>query len=295
MKKTVIAVDPTTHSGKSFERFCAAVRFFQDKGLFGPLTVASVFSPAMTPLPFEVFSQEKTRILEEALTSIKSSTRGRFKYDSAQVLYSESPSVADHVAKLSDFSKKSHADLLVFGSHERSGLPYWFLGKFSETAALTAGASVFIIKPYLHRIEFSREPRILVAVDASSPPSKASREWIVARARSLGASLDLASVSPKPRFISNVLEKRSSQSETEKVLGQLQRDFESKGLKTKIHLLEEGRSIAHSLVELAESRKAWIIATTAADRSLARKLLLGSRARQILTLTKRPFLSVRPN
>lgn len=68
---------------------------------------------------------------------------------------------------------------------------------------------------------------------------------------------------------------------------------ESFNINVNIIVEDEEVSVGHTIAKISNKSKSWIIVTTSAKRKKVRRLLLGSRARQMLALTKRPFLSIR--
>jgi len=294
MKKALITLDSTSCSGRSFDRFCSAVKIFQDKNIIpNSASIASIYHAALTPLSLKLYSENKSRLLGEAIQTIKLAAKNRFYFESARVLHSDFSASEDHVEQLSKYAKRIEADILVAGSSDRSGLPYWFLGSFSETAALRASVPVLILKPFLHSLNLSKDPKFILTVDVAAPPSGKMVAWMADLAEKAKASLLITYVIPRYRLFVDPLQERQSRAQAIQRLEDLQSKFISLGVPAKIKVLDESKSIAHTISNFADESGAWMIVTTAADRSAHRKLLLGSRARHILALTKRPFLSMR--
>jgi nucleotide-binding universal stress UspA family protein len=100
-------------------------------------------------------------------------------------------------------------------------------------------------------------------------------------------------VKPKPRFLLDAIQPGKVPKEPQKILDGLRDKLQKAGLSVSSSVLEEGSTVAQTVVDFAEQKQTWAILTVAASRPSLRKLLLGSHARRILTLTQRPFLSLR--
>lgn len=293
MISALVTIDPTSEKGRSFAKFCELVRIFQNKGFFGKTSIASVIHSSLYMVPLSWYQNMRGKYAKEALQDIQKTCNGRFKFETAKVLLSYTHVNESLVKQLCRYGQRRGVELLVVSSNERKGLPHWILGSFSETAVLTATMPVLVIKPYLHEIDLSHEIRFLHAVDIAAPPSNKEVHWIARMARTANAHIDVIYTDPSVRVLADDLQQTKNMNEATRVLKTVQATFNSEGIKSKINILKESRSVAHTLVEFAEKRKTWLIITTAPERTTTRKLLLGSTARRILTLTKHPFLSLR--
>lgn len=151
-----------------------------------------------------------------------------------------------------------------------------------------------VIKPHIHLSDFSDEVRFVVAVDVAAPPAPTAIDWLARAATICNVNIDLVYAGPQPTSIADTLQQRKYRPDPTRVLQHISKTLRSKGVHSTITLLEQTDSPAHALVEFSDQRKAWATITLAAQRSIAWKLLLGSTARRILALTKRPFISLRP-
>lgn len=293
MISALVAVDPTSEKGKSFERFSAVVRLFQQKEILSRTSIVSAIHASLYAVPFSWYREMKGKFAKEALEAIERACTGYFDFDGAKVLQSDVSSNEGLVSKLASYGRRNGHDLLVVSSNERTGLPHWILGSFSETAALTAAMSVLVIKPHLAEAEFPSEVRIVVTVDAAAPPSNKALQWIGKLAKSAGALVHLVYVEPRQRPLVDSLQKRQPKNLAEGILKGISHELRKAGVRSTIEILSESKSIAHTIVSLVEVQKAWLTITISAERSSLRKLLLGSTARRILSLTERPFLSLR--
>lgn len=291
--KSLITIDPVSEKGKNFDRFCELVQIFQTKGFFNRTSIASVIHGSLYSLPLSWYHEMKGKYAEEALQNIKKACSGKFVFESAKVIYSESHADEILIQQLCRYGRSTGTDLLVVSSNERRGLPYWLLGSFSETAVLTATLPVLVIKPQLRKTELSPEVRFLLAIDVAAPLNKKTMKWISKLANSVDAHIDIIYIKPRSRIFVDISQERKNTNDANRVLSKVQAHFKEHGVKSKTGILEESKSVAHTLADFAEKKHCWLIITTDAERSKKLKLLLGSTARRILKLTKRPFLSLR--
>lgn len=289
----LVAIDPIEPKGQTFENFCEAVKLFQEKGLLSKTTIASAIHSALYPVPISWYSEMKRRYAIEALDRIEAACECRFAFQAAKVLQSNSSWNEDLVAQLTRYGIKTGRNLIVVGSNNRKGLPHWILGSFAETAALTAKLPVLVVKPHWNQSSYSRKVRILLAIDANVPPTIDQIRWISKMAKASSAEVDLAYVLPKRRMVIDAVQPSKGKNEALETLKKIQKSLSTDGTKAQVQILDETKSLAHTLAEFADERKTWLTIATSTKRSLSYKLLLGSTARRFLTLTERPFLSLR--
>lgn len=290
---SLVALDPLDSNGKTFGRFCEAVSLFQREGFISSTTLVSAIHASLYPVPTSWYRELKVRYAKEALERTKAACEGRFDFQNAKVLQSDSSANEDLVAQISRFGKTRDCDLLVVGSNNRTGLPHWLLGSFAETAALSSVLPVLIVKPHWKESAYSREFRILVTVDVLTPPTKEQIRWIAKATRGSRAKVDLVHALPRPRILTEAVRPALRRGEAEATLERVRKELRSEGVVSETHLVDETRSLAHALSEFADKRKSWLTVTAGSPRPLPYRLLLGSTARRILSLTERPFVSLR--
>jgi nucleotide-binding universal stress UspA family protein len=293
MKKAVIALSPSQDLDENLDPFYETVELFQSKGFFGETSVVSVIHPMLYMMPSSWYRDSRARLAKEALEALEKRVRNRFQHQSIKVLQAATDSLEYLSSMISRYAQRNGSDVLIVASNDRTGLPYWILGSFSETVALLARHPTLVIKPHLTRENFAPNPHMVVGVDVAVPPSGQDIRWIANAAKLSGASLDLVYVKPKQRSLLHTLAQGKASKSPESILEGLQGKFQKSGIDTRISILDEGTSLSQTLVDFAEQKQTWVIITVAAPRSTVRKLLLGSHARRILTLTRRPFLSLR--
>ncbi len=289
--KSIIAVDPVTEKQKSSERFCKIINMFQKNNVISDSELVSVICSNMYPMPIAWYRKEKANLAKQAHAMVEKNYFGKIDFLGIKVLQSDSSQKEDLVNHVAKYGKRKKQDLLVLSSSDKTGLPHWILGSFSETAALVAKIPVLVVKPHLSPSELSREVRVVLAIDTACAPTSKDISWISKMVKTSQAELDLVFVESKPNPILKFTEAQGVSPKI--VLQNLKKYFQKQGIKANIVHLKEGINIAHTLSEFADKRKAWVVITVSSKRSWARKLLLGSTARKLLALTKRPFLSLR--
>jgi nucleotide-binding universal stress UspA family protein len=293
MKKAVIALSPREDPEQDLGHFYETLRLFQDRGFFAETTIASVIHPFLYLMPNQWFKDMRGRLAKEAHEYLERSAKDRFRFQSIKILQASTDTLEALVTILSRFASRSGSDVLVTASNDRTGFPLWLLGSFSETAALTARHPILVIKPHMSPQDFAPSPHMVVCIDVTAPPSTQVLRWIAQAAGAGGAAIDLVYVKTKRRPILDVIQPSKAPKDPQKILDGIQAKLQKAGLQVSVSVLEEGSSLAQTLVDFAEQKQTWAILTVAAARSTLQKLMLGSNARRILTLTQRPFLSLR--
>lgn len=293
MKKAVIALSPQQDLDENLDYFYDTLKLFQGHGFFSEISIVSVIHPFLYLMPTQWYKDSRHRLVKEAHQSLEKRVGQRLHFKSIKVLASSSDSLEHLSSMVSRHARHCGSDVLVVASNDRTGLPYWILGSFSETTALTARHPTLIIKPHVSPDQFAPTAHLLVCIDVKAPPSSKDLRWISHTAKANGAALELLYVKPKTRIFLDVTQPEKTLKEPQKVLDAIQEKLQKMGLRVNSSILEEGSSLAQTVVDFAEQKQTWAIITVAASRSRLRKLLLGSQARRILALTQRPFLSLR--
>ncbi len=299
VRPTLIAVepfvenlDPRPKDKRGFDSYARLIRQFQGKGLISHSTVVSLVHPGLYMVPSSWYQENKHTYAFQARREVETQCREQFDYSDISILVADEPSSQFLVEKLSAFAKKLQSDLLVVLSSNRSGLSYWFLGSFSETAALTAKVSVLVLKPQIKSSDFSKNVRMVVALDLDVTYSTREITKIIDWAKKAKSHVDLIYAQRKSTVLSPSLRSSNKQRDAENKLNKIASYFKKANVRTSVVVIDKENSTAEAIVKYADSRKAWMILTISTERAFSRKLLLGSTARRILSLTKRPFLSL---
>lgn len=295
LKEVVVAVEPTSKRSTCFNVFSKTIKQFQIKGLLPSTSILSINHSALYLGPISWYRENQDRYVEETKSRISELCSGQFEHGSIHVLKGQASSNQFLVEQASGYLNDIRSNLLVVLSSDRTGVPYWFLGSFSETAALSLTVPILIIKPHVKGIKFSAKTRVVIAVDASVVYPSKYIKWISDFALPAGAKVDLVYVKPEAKGFFAAFRKPKKQDVPIRELRTLQKALIKFGLDTTLIMINEKQSVAHSIVDYADKKNAWAIITMGAQRKLARRLLMGSTARRILSLTKRPYISLRLN
>lgn len=295
LKNVVVAIQPinsVSGPAPSLDVFASIIKKFQKFNLLPPVKIASMINSAMYTVPNSWYFKNEDRYAFEAKSQIESVCGNKFNYQSINVLKAKASSNSDLIEHLSGYLKKIQSSLLVVLSSNRSNISYYLLGSFAETAALSASTSVLVIKPHAKNLLFSTKPRLIVALDPTIRYTSEQVKLIANIAHLSKAHVSLISVKSKTSSLFNTNESKKHLLD-EKGLKKFEQSLNKMGISTSIHLVKENESVAQTIIDFADKTKAWAIITISINRKLAQKLLLGSTARRLLTLTKRPFLSIR--
>lgn len=280
MKSAIIALDPKVSNDSNFKNFCKVVKLFQDNKILSECSITSVIYPTLFTMPLRWFQEMKQEIQKETLNKIEQACMGQFEFKDKKVLISSSSVTEDVVQQLARFTLKMKKNIMVLSSNSRTGLPYWILGSFSETASLISPAPVLIIKPHLRPSNFSKTVRILVAIDVNVKMNRETLNWIISLARYSNAEIDLIHVSQEG--ISPVHS-----------LTALEQKINKSGIKVRSTILKQDKSVAHTITEYATKKQVWLTVTIDSEKSKLKKIFMGSTSRRVLSLSKTPFMNLR--
>lgn len=130
------------------------------------------------------------------LLDLKQQLRAKFAYvegEDYQLLLSEGD-VADGIL---DCAREKHTDLIVLGTHGRSGFTRAILGSVAERVFRHSTVPVLTIGPHVHAHTALRPKRVLVPVDFT-PASRYSAAYALEMAREHHAELTLLHVVQHP-------------------------------------------------------------------------------------------------
>lgn len=196
-----------------------------------------------------------------------------------------------------ELAQEKRADLIVIGTHGRTGLPQYVLGSVAEGVVRSAPCSVLTIHsprwpyhqgPVLGPTDFSQTSRAALGYAGELAWLKHSKLEVVHVFDGAPAGSSL------PFFANEELEKwcRSARRTAQEKVAELAREAEHDGLKVEARLLEGPP--AQTIVAEAESIHASVIVLASSKEEPWRKALLGSTAERVVRLANCPVLIVRP-
>jgi nucleotide-binding universal stress UspA family protein len=197
------------------------------------------------------------------------------------------------------------SDLVVMGTHGRSGLSRFMLGSVTEKVIGVAPCAVLAVThPPLERelpwaggarrrAHARRPPRllnILIPLDGSTLSESVLRDT-KALARSFGAVVTLLMVMSPSLMLdedARIAGKDNPREGTEQYLRAMQRDLETEGLM--VEVVHRTGDAAMKILEYADERDTDLIALATHGRSGLRRWLLGSVANKLLRAADVPVL-----
>lgn len=205
-------------------------------------------------------------------------------------------------------TREQHCDLVVMGTHGRSGFERFLLGSVAESVARSSNVPLLLIRPHTTERRFEPWRRVLVAVDGGPSSSDTLRHG-TEMARACGASVDVVYVVPdlsialtvsgNPFVIGGDYDRlqRDQQAYGEAVLSAARQQVEASGVplsaaETLSTGMASGR-IGDVIVEAATARRADLIVMGAHGHGGIDEMLLGSVAERVTRLASVPVLLVR--
>jgi nucleotide-binding universal stress UspA family protein len=151
------------------------------------LPVEGYFPPNL----YEEVLQDARRAVEKGLDRLLSSVAGSGL--KVRLRLEEGP-VATRILEV---ASQEAADLLVVGTHSRTGLPRAMLGSIADRMVRQATCPVLTVRPRPDSAPRREIRRICYATDFS-PTARAAWPWVVAIASAAGAEVDLVHVTFEP-------------------------------------------------------------------------------------------------
>jgi nucleotide-binding universal stress UspA family protein len=205
--------------------------------------------------------------------------------------------------KILDVAREEGCDLLVVGTHGRTGMGRVLLGSVADRIVRGAGRPVVTVRPRPAGAPPARLGRILYATDFS-PTSRAAWPWVLALAEATGAAVDLLHVTTQPvpdRHLAADLIGRMAalldehgQSEAERFLQQFERDHPGRLPRERVQVLITRGVAEEQIVHWAQARGADLIVIGTHGWSGLLRWMLGSAAHHLLQAAPCPVLTVGP-
>lgn len=299
MKRAVIAIEPLLANLRAAEKlspnidsYTQQIHALQERHVIPISSVVSIIHPGLFLAPISWYVQNEFRYASEVKSALERVCTGRFNFDAVRVLAGEDSTNQLMVELLDEYAGDVGSGLLVVLSTNKVGVPYWSIGSFAETAALTANLPVLVIKPNSPPAVKLKELRLLLAVDAAAAYTKGELDWLAELCKKTAPHVDLVHVKSIRGSFLNFLDNSTDPVTPDSVLDSFKEAVEPYTLSTSVHVLENSNSVAECITEFAKQRNSHLIITVAKHRNSLSRLLLGSTARKILSYSNRPFLNV---
>lgn len=289
MRSAVVAVTPTLNEEpKTLERFGRQVQELQDRGLFPSIWVASVMHPDLYPYPASYYQLVESGLMHKNKEQLEANMKNWFRFNEVHMLSTASSESLTLAERLSDFTRSRRAEALVVNQPPQRSWLRRLVRRVAEVTAFSAEVPVLVLNPDHERELTGAEARILLAVDPRRPPSALELGHVASAAKLMGAEVHLVHVRPANRSFSNTLGARLPVSLVMKELARLEARLLTSGVKAKCVVVEEDDTIAGSLEKYAEDHRICVSAITSPSGRFLRRILLGSTARRLLRVSKRP-------
>ena len=195
--------------------------------------------------------------------------------------------------RILDVAREESVDLIIVGTHGRSGLPRLVLGSVADRVVRQATCPVLTVRP---RADGGTIGRILYATDFS-PTAQAAWPWVAALAEADGAEVDLLHVTMTavpgrqmpPELLGRiaVLLREHGAAQAEGFVRE-QRELS----RDRVHVLIGRGAIAEQIVYWARARSADLIVIGTQGWSGLVEWMLGSVAHQLVQAAPCPLLTV---
>jgi nucleotide-binding universal stress UspA family protein len=200
-------------------------------------------------------------------------------------------------SRILEVATQEAADLLVVGTHSRTGLPRAILGSVADRLVRQATCPVLTVRPIPERAPRREIRRICYATDFS-PTARAAWPWVVAIASAAGAEVDLVHVTFEPvadRHLSAEAIGRMAQLLREQGQIEVERFLERSTLpRERIHVRLSPGVPAEQIVHQAQAQGADLIVMGTHGWSGIVRWMLGSVAHHVIQTAPYPVLTVAP-
>lgn len=295
MKTAIVAITPTLNEEpEKLERLCAQIYELQKLGLLGSLSVAAVMHPDLYPYPASYYHRIKFGLSYQNQRRLEKFMRQRITFDKVHMLSTPSSENLTLAEKLSGFAKQQRAEVLVVSQVREQSWIRRLFHRVAEVTALSASLPVLVLHSEQEPGGAAFGPRILLAVDPRSLPAEAELDPVADAARLMGAEVHLVHVRPANRSFTKPLNLRLSPSVVMRKLAPLEAYFARRSVSAKTALVEEDESVAAAIEQYAETHGICLSAVTLPARPYLRRLLLGSTAKRLLRISRRPVFILRP-
>lgn len=295
MKSGLIALNPHSGESPSLKNLCLQIKDMQERGLLQRIEVVSLIHPNFFPFPPSSYKEMKEQVLSDVRTSLEKGINGCFKYEKLDILEASESNNDDLVTTLSQIALKRRMQILILGLDTSDNGYRWLFGGVSQTAALSSGGPTLILKVHESPTPLSAEPAVLLAVDTLVPPSIKAVKRLHRIFKPLNARLHLLHVKRKTGLLSAFSNDNQKFETIEEILRKSKKDFSDLGFECDYEILEENKSIAHTIAEYARIKQVWMTTVTSPSRGLRHRVLWGSTTQNLLAQNPGPVLVLRTN
>ena len=304
IKRVLWALDAFENPDETRAHVVAAIRtLLKNKGV--KVEPVYVLSPDQLDISFELSPpwREKYRpAAEKALDQLvkEANVRGLMK---PHVIFHSRPSLTGAVQALNTYGRSVGADLIIVGTHARSGLPRLFLGSFAETLLQYSKTPVLVVGGE-SRVADSFD-HILFATDFGKK-SQAAYERVLKIAKIFHAKVTLFHSIPNPiepvfqsgvyllggGWVPVVQYLKTEEIERKKLGETWIKKAKKLGVDARLEIDTDGKGVVESVNHAAEHGGAKMIAMAAQSGPIA-SVVIGSVTRMVTRNSKVPVWVLR--
>lgn len=301
-RRILLAIDLKAAAPRHFEKSWKALLPMLQKGdLVQPVAILDRADAAVGSIIHSSIGKIRLaaqRHLDEQVGRLKDP-----RITDSRILFADGASTRRAVLALLRHAKKSGADLIVVGSHSRTGIQRFFVGSFAETLALDATTPILVTNP---RTKPNPKPRaVLYATDFS----ERSRTGLDTLCRFLGGTksriilfhsfVPLTGLYVEP-FFAGTLPEETLKELTEEEFQNLRRTGEkwcesvrSKGFPVELRFGHRSMYVDEQILSEAKHQGVGMIALTSTSGKFA-NAVVGSTTRHLLRQSPYPVWVVHP-
>jgi len=285
----------------------AAVAWVRKLRMFGPCEVVAVHHywgadahvRYGVPLSHEA---EVTPEVEEALRRDLTTRLGDMPGTGAVWVHLD-PSMGRPSESLVALARREAADLIVVGTHQRSGASKWWYGSVSQKVMHEASVSVLCVpSSAVAAVTIPEVRRVLAPTDLSEVGISAIRHaysvvpaggtiYLLHVLEPLGATSPLYAQYLQPSSTS--VHSPEQERLAEQLRGLIPPEAAARGITTRVEVVH-GRKVSEAITQAAERFGCDVICLATHGRSGLTKALAGSVAQEVVQGSTRPVLLVRP-
>jgi nucleotide-binding universal stress UspA family protein len=303
--RVIWAVDAFEATNQIHYNCAAVLRFFKER-FKSQINPVCVLSASQLNLPGERAGRwihHYQPAIEKEIQTVLKEVHLDEQVETPEILLQRSTSTTEAVNLLSQFALSRDADLIVVGTHGRSGMERFLLGSFTETLLLRSEVPVLVIGQTLQ--EFKNIDRIFFPTEFG-PHSKFIFRQVVRMAAEMKAKLTLFHYIPHPiepvfqsgiyllggswipvqAFFGDEVNKKT------KRIGLWTKWANQQGVETDSLIHSEGGVISDVILSEAERRKMNCIVMEAQSGPIS-AALVGSITRQVIRSAACPVWVVR--
>lgn len=289
MTSAVFAISPKSMEDGSWERMRRQLAQLEGVGLFPARAFVSLVHPDLYPYPLSYYQEIKYHLRHQVHDELKGELHRAAPFRPLHVLVSPTSERYGLVERLSDFTRRRRASVLVISHEPRRGFFQRLVSSIAEAAVETAEVPVLVLKDEIPRRRDG--PYILFAVDHQRPPSQRAIRWVVRAARLVKRGVRVLEVRQPPNFFSRWLEKATPGATS--TLSSVVRAIHQAGVQASGEMVEGNGSVARTLAAYAKSHGLGMVIVTSPRRTLLRRLLVPSTTKKLLRACELPLLVLR--